>query len=235
MLQKIWYQTLSIHSTYWFDQSMFFFVFFLLPKLAFLVLSLANFIFFSHFSFFLMKSFCLDGFKDHPTSVDKDKLRKFANSKGLCLSTWVMSMLIGQILHCREAEGWTVSNHAHMNVSKEKVRPLFLIKHLTPEKRDTPLFLFFFKKWIWWFARKISDSKCDNLFLFPSSLLQSRFIHMRWDAWYGLKKTMYMPLWRKTTIATRVCAQEALTHLYVDATKEYNAWYATNWKNLHEM
>jgi len=25
--------------------------------------------------------FCLDGFKDHPTSVDKDKLRKSTNSK----------------------------------------------------------------------------------------------------------------------------------------------------------
>jgi len=133
----------------------FFFVFslfFFLPKLPFFVLSLANFIFFSHFPFF-NEIFFLNGFKDHPTSVDKDKLRKFANSNGLCLSTWVMSMLIGQILHCREAEGWTVSNHAHTNVSKEKVKLLFLIKHLTPEKRDTPLFSFFFKKWIWWFTR----------------------------------------------------------------------------------
>jgi len=41
---------------------------------------------------------------------------------------------------------------------------------------------------------------------------------------------MYMSLWLKTTIAMRVCAQEALTHLYVDAIKEYHAWYATNWK-----
>jgi len=98
---------------------------------------------FSSFSFFLMNFFCLNGLKDHPTSVDKDKLRKSTNSKGLCLSTWVMSMLIGQILHCREVEGWTVSNHAHTNVSKEKVKSLFLIKHLTPEKRDTPLFSFF--------------------------------------------------------------------------------------------
>ena len=79
-----------------------------------------------------MNFFYLNGFKDHPTSVDKDKLRKSTNSKGLCLSTWVMSMLIGQILHHREAEGWTVSNHAHMNVSKENVKSLFLIKHLTP-------------------------------------------------------------------------------------------------------
>jgi len=39
-----------------------------------------------------------------------------------------------------------------------------------------------------------------------------------------------MPLWLKTTIATQVCAQEAPTHLYVDAIKEYHAWYATNWK-----
>jgi len=46
-------------------------------------------------------------------------------------------------LHCREAEGWTVSNHAHTNISKEKVKSLFLIKLLTPEKRDTPLFFFF--------------------------------------------------------------------------------------------
>jgi len=41
---------------------------------------------------------------------------------------------------------------------------------------------------------------------------------------------MYMPLWLKTTIATQVCAQEAPTHLYADAIKEYHAWYATNWK-----
>jgi len=118
---------------------------FFLPKLLFLVFSLANFFF--SFSFFLMNFFCLNGFKDHPTSVDKDKLTKSTNSKGLCLSTWVMSMLIGQILHCREAEGWTVSNHAHTNVSKEnvskkKVKSLFLIKHLTPKKRDNPLFFF---------------------------------------------------------------------------------------------
>jgi len=46
-----------------------------------------------------------------------------------------------------------------------------------------------------------------------------------------IKKTMYMPLWLKTIIATQVYAQEALTHLYVDAIKEYHAWYATNWKN----
>ena len=227
MLQKIWYQTLSIHSTYWFDQSIFF-LFFFVAKTAFLVLSLANFIFFSHFPFFLMKFFCLDGFKDHPTSVDKDKLRKSTNSKGLCLSTWVMSMLIGQILHCREAEGWTVSNHAHTNVSKEKVKSLFLIKHLTPEKRDTPLFSFFFSRSEFDDLReKQVTQNVTTFFLFPSSLLQSLFIYeVRCMIW--IKKTMYMPLWLKTTIATQVCAQEALTHLYVDAIKEHHAWYATN-------
>jgi len=142
MLQKIWYQTLSIHSTYWFDQSMFFFA-----KTAFFgfLSSELYFLLFS-FSFFLMIFFCLDGFKDHPTSVDNDKLRKSTNSKGLCLSTWVMSMLIGQILHCGEAEGWTISNHARTNVSKEKVKLLFLIKHLTLEKCYTPLFSFFFQE-----------------------------------------------------------------------------------------
>ena len=57
-----------------------------------------------------------------------------------------MSVLIGQILHCREARGWTVSNHSHTNVSKEKVKLLSLIKYLTPEKRDTPLFSLFFLK-----------------------------------------------------------------------------------------
>jgi len=165
-----------------------FFVFCFLPKLSFLVLSLANFIFFSHFPFFLMKFFCLDGFKDHPTSVDKDKLRKFANSKGLCLSTWVMSMLIWQILHCREAEGWTVSNHVHTNVSKEKVKSLSLIKYLTPKKRYTPLFSFFLKEVNLMICEKNKWLKMWQPFLFPSSLLQSLFIHMRWDAWYGLKK-----------------------------------------------
>jgi len=139
------------------------------------------------FSLFLMNFFCLDGFKDHPTSVDKDKLRKSTNSKGLCLSTWVMSMLIRQILHCREAEGWTISNHAHTNVSKEKVKSLFLIKHLTPEKRDTPLFFFFLRS-EFDDLREKQVTQNVTTFLFPSSLLQSLFIHMRWDAWYGLKK-----------------------------------------------
>ena len=176
MLQKIWYQILSIHSIYWFDQSMFFSFFLFFLKLPFLVFESSKLYFLFSFSFFfLMKFFCLDGFKDHPTSVDKDELRKFTNSKGLCLSTRVMSMLIGQILHCREAEGWTVSNHTHTNVSKEKVKSLFLIKHFTPEKYDTPLF--FLKKWIWWFARKISDSKCDNLF-FISFLPFAEFVYL---------------------------------------------------------
>jgi len=147
MLQKIWYQILSIHSIYWFDQSMFFSFFLFFLKLPFLVFESSKLYFLFSFSFFFfIKLFCLDGFKDHPTSVDKDELRKFTNSKGLCLSTRVMSMLIGQILHCREAEGWTVSNHAHTNISKEKVKSLFLIKHLTPEKCDTPLFFFFFQE-----------------------------------------------------------------------------------------
>ena len=128
------------------------------------------------FSLFFEFFFCFDGFKDHPTSVEKDKFRKSTNSKGLCLSTWVISMLIGQILHCREVEGWTVSNHVHMNVSKEKVKSLFLIKHFTPKKCDTPLF-FFLKKWIWWFARKTSDSKCDNLF-FISFLSFAEFVYL---------------------------------------------------------
>ena len=26
-----------------------------------------------------------------------------------------------------------------------------------------------------------------------------------------------------------------LTHLYANVIKEHHAWYATNWKNLHEM
>ena len=114
---------------------------FFFAKTAFFGFQSSELYFFFIFLFF-NDFFCLNGFKNHPTSVDKDKLRKSTNSKGLCLSTWVMSMLIGQILHCREAEGWTVSNHAHTNVSKEKVKSLFLIKHLTPEKRDTPLFFF---------------------------------------------------------------------------------------------
>ena len=154
----------SFNLLIWPKHALFWFVLFF-SKTAFLGFQSSKlyFLLFA-FSLFWISFFCLDGFKDHPTSVDKDKLRKSTNSKGLCLSTWVMSMLIGQILHCREAEGWTVSNHAHTNVSKEKVKSLFLIKHLTPEKRDTPLF--FFKKWIWWFARKTSDSKCNNLFYF---------------------------------------------------------------------
>ena len=114
---------------------------FFFAKTAFLGFQSSE-LFFFIFLFFNAFYFCLNGFKDHPTSVDKNKLRKSTNSKGLCLSTWVMSMLIRQILHCREVEGWTVSNDAHMNVSKEKVKSLFLIKHLTPKKRDNPLFFF---------------------------------------------------------------------------------------------
>jgi len=60
---------------------------------------------------------------------------------------------------------------------------------------------------------------------FVESVYSYEVICMIW-----IKKTMYMPLWLKTTIATQVCAQEALTHLYADAIKEYHAWYATNWK-----
>ena len=161
---------------------------FFFAKTAFLSFQSSKlyFLFFSFSLFFNEVFFRLDGFKDHPISVDKDKLRKSTNSKGLRLSTWVMPMLIGQILHYREAEGWTVSNHTHTNVSKEKVKSLFLIKHFTPEKYDTPLF--FLKKWIWWFARKTSDSKCDNLFFYFLPPFCRVCLFMRWDAWYGLKK-----------------------------------------------
>ena len=136
-----------------------------------------------------------------------------------------MSVLIGQILHCREARGWTVSNHEHTNISKEKVKSLSLIKYLTLENRDTPLF-FFFKEVNLMICEKNNWLKMCLFYFLP---LFCR-VCMIW-----IKKTMYMPLWLKTTIATQVCAQEALTHLYVDAIKEYHAWYATNWKNLHEM
>jgi len=37
-----------------------------------------------------------------------------------------------------------VFKNAHINVSKEKVKSLFLIKHLTLEKCDTPLIFFKF-------------------------------------------------------------------------------------------
>jgi len=57
MLQKIWYQTLFIHSTYWFDQSMFC-PFFFVAKTAFFGFQSSElyFLLFS-FSFFLMKFF----------------------------------------------------------------------------------------------------------------------------------------------------------------------------------
>jgi len=129
-----------------------------------------------------------------------------------------------------EAEGWTFSTRAHTNVLKEKVKSLFLIKYLIPEKCDTPLFSLFLKKWIWRFARKTSDSKCDNLFYFLPLIFAETVYSYEVRCMIWIKKTMYMPLWLKTTIATQVCAQEALTHLYVDAIKEYHTWYATNWK-----
>jgi len=86
MLQKIWYQTLYIHSTYWFDQNMFCPFFF--SKTAFFGFQ-SNELYFLLFTFFffLMNFFFLDEFKDQPTSVDKDKHRKSTNSKDLCLST----------------------------------------------------------------------------------------------------------------------------------------------------
>ena len=181
-------------------------------------------------NFFLIIFFCLNGFKDHPTSVDKDKLRKSTNPKGLCLSTWIMSMLIGQILHFKEAEGWTISNHAHTNVSQEKVKSLFLIKHLTPGKRDTPWSSLFFKRSEFDDARKTSGSKCDNLFYFLPLIFAKTVYSYEVRCMIWIKKTMYMPIWIKTTIAMQVCAQEALTHLYVDAINEHHAWYSTNWK-----
>jgi len=64
----------------------------------------------------------------------------------LSVTIWVMLMLTGQIFHFRKAEGWMFSNHVHTNVLKEKkVKSLFLIKHLTIEKHDTP-YSFFLKK-----------------------------------------------------------------------------------------
>jgi len=143
------------------------------------------------FSFFFNEFFRLNGFKDHPTSVDKDKLKKSTNSKGLCLSTWVMSMLIGQILHCREAEGWTVSNHVHTNVSKEKVKSLFLIKHLTPEKRDTPLF--FSRSEFDDLREKQVTQNVTTFFISFLSFAEPVYSYeVRCMIW--IKKTMYMPL-----------------------------------------
>jgi len=123
------------------------FFFFFLPKLPTQVFSLVNFIFFFIFFLFLFLPliwffFCLDGFKDHPTNVGNDKLVKSIQWKNVFIN-WVMAMLIEQIFHFGKAEGWTFSNCAHTNVLKENVKSLSLIKHLTPKKRDTPLFFSF--------------------------------------------------------------------------------------------
>jgi len=54
---------------------------------------------------FFLNFFCLDEFRDHPTSVGNDKLGKSTQRNDLCLSIWVMLGLTRQILHSRKVEG----------------------------------------------------------------------------------------------------------------------------------
>jgi len=85
-------------------------------------------------------------------------------------------------------------------------KSLFSIKHLTPEKRDTPLFFFFlliihFLFFCCYFFCK--NNEFDDLqgnkwlkmwqcsFISCRSFFATPFIHMRWDAWYGLKNYVH--------------------------------------------
>jgi len=99
---------------------------------------------------------------------------------------------------------------------------------MTPEKRDTPLFSFLFLK-------EVNLTNCEknkwlemwqSCFISFYSFLETPLIHMGWDECYGLRQQLN---------AAQVCTPEVLTHSYVDVIEEHYAWYATNWKNLHEM
>ena len=167
-----------------------------LPKLPSQIFSLADFIFFFIFPFFAFSEFFFVSTDTRTTQLVQAmiNLANLPNVK-VCLSIWVMAALIGQILHFGKAEGWMFSNRALTNVSKENVKSLFLIKHLTPEKRDIPSFYFSFDYWFSLFSlllffwimnlvicEKTNDSKRDNRFFISfCSFLETPFIHMRWD------------------------------------------------------
>jgi len=107
----------------------------------------------------------------------------------------------------------------HKLLKKKRVKSLFLIKHLTSEKRDTPLILFFYI-----FLKEVNLTICkknkwlemwQSYFISFCSFLETPLIRMRWDACYGLRQQLNV---------AQVCAQEVLTHLYADVIVEHHAW-----------
>jgi len=136
---------------------------FFLPKLPSQVFSLANFISTSFFLSFLFLFFFQDRFKDHPTGVGNDKIVKSTQRNNLGnvnvdranLSFW-KSRRMDVFKPC-----------AHKCLKRKKNHCSWL--NIWPQKSATPLILLKKKKkWTWRFARKTSDSKCDNVVLFLS-------------------------------------------------------------------